>query len=124
MTEKTTVGNLYQFTCDIGNGSSLSISGNFPLGADTATMNEVLDPIKAVYTRFRAQHEAPLIAERIEGTKGQLEQAEIDYAEYMRKHEKARDVKLVARMEMQLADLRVNISKGEIALLEALEKAK
>lgn len=123
-TTKPEAGFLFQYTSDLGDGTNLSVSGNWPKGATPGEMNPTVDAIKTVFMRLRAQHEVPLIKDRIAGTQGQLAQLEIDYAEHMRKHEKARDAKMTARMEMGIADLKVNIAKGEIALLETIEKAK
>lgn len=123
---KAPVGYLFQMTCDTGNGKHLTISGNFGIDADAATMNTEVDKINVVFDRLRAMHEAPLIAERIEGSKGQLESLIADLAQYNKKHPdtaKHRDESLVFKMEANIAAARVNIAKGEVLLAETQLKA-
>lgn len=121
MTEKTPA-HVYSFVTDTGNGQQLSINGTWGPEVPVNQMHRDVDKLKAVGDRLRAMHELPLLMDRINGMKGQLEVQELDFAEHMRKHEKARDIKMTARLELGLANLRVEISKGEIAYLEAAKK--
>jgi hypothetical protein len=124
---KTPVGYLFQMTCDTGNGKHLTISGNFALDATTDTMNAEVDKIGVVFDRLRAQHEMPLILERIEGTEGQLQQMEDDLELYMKKHPegaKHREESMINKMQAGIAALKVNIAKGQLAYAEAQLKAK
>lgn len=127
MSEKAPVGYLFQMTCDTGNGKHLTISGNFGVGDTVAFMNTEVDKVGLVMDRLRAQHELPLIEERIEGTRGQLESQVADLQRYDRQHPvgaKHRDEGLIDKMNANIAMLRVNIAKGEIALAQAQLKAK
>lgn len=124
-TAKPEPGFLFHYTADLGDGTRLDISGNWPKGASKELMMEQTDTIKAVFSRLRAQHEIPLIQERIDGTKAQLEQKEADYAAYMEgRHSKATDKAMVARLQLEITTLKIAITKGEITLAETIERAK
>jgi hypothetical protein len=120
---KEAPGYLFQFTCDCGNGRQLTVSGNFDKGAEVPSMNAEVDKLSIVFDRLRAQHEAPLIVERLEGSRGQLESMVNDLEQYHKKHPKP-DASLVLKMEAQIAAARVNIAKGEILLAQTQLKAK
>lgn len=120
-----TPGYLFHLVCDTGNGKQLQVSTNFPADASVATMNSEVDKINEVMDRLRAKHEVPLIEERLEGTREQLESQSADLEQYMKKYgEKARDQAQVNKMQQQIAALRVAIAKGEITLAQTRLKAK
>lgn len=123
---KAPVGYLFQMTCDCGNGKNLVVSGNFDVGADAGTMNGEVDKINAVFDRQRAKHEAPLIEERVEGAKQQLESQEADLAAFRESHPnlKTLDKQTVRKMELQIASSKVAITRGEITLAETQLKAQ
>ena len=125
MSDTKAPGFLFQMTCDIGNGKNISISGNWPVGVDIEAINADVDMFNEAFDRQRAKHEAPLIEERLEGTRQQLESMLSDKEVYLKKHhEKARDAALMNKMDQQIAQMRVAIARGEITLAQTQLKAK
>lgn len=128
MTDATKApGYLFQITCDCGNGKNLHVSGNFPVGADSAHMNGEVDKINAVFDRQRAKHEVPLIEERIEGTKQQLESREADLELLIKQHPNLNDKSPIHsninKAKAEIAALKVSVVRGEITLAETRQKA-
>lgn len=125
MSDTKTPGYLFHLVCDTGNGKQLQVSTNFPADASIATMNAEVDKINEVMDRLRAKHEVPLIEERLEGTRQQLESQEADLELYLKKYgEKSRDQANVNKMQQQIAALRVSIARGEITLAQTRVKAQ
>lgn len=122
------VGYLFQMTCDCGNGKQLHVSGNFPVDATTAYMNTEIDKIDAAFDRQRAKHELPLIAERIEGTRQQLESRESDLEQLIKQHPNPRDNSpvnsTIHKAKAEIAALKVAIARGEITLAETQLKVQ
>lgn len=123
--DSTTVGYLFQFTCDIGNGKNLHVSGNFDKGASTAEMNAEVDKIDAAFDRKRAQHEAPLIEERLEGMRMQLESREADLALFLEQHPNLKGMHEanVNKMRQEIVLLNIQKTRGEITLAQTRAKA-
>ncbi len=125
MSDTKTPGYLFHLVCDTGNGKQLQVSTNFPSDTTIEAMNAEVDKINTVMDRLRAKHECPLIEERLEGTRQQLESQETDLELYLKKYgEKARDAAQVNKMQQQIAALKVAIARGEITLAETRLKAQ
>lgn len=124
--DSTTPGYLFQFTCDIGNGKSINVSGNYPVGASTEFMNEEIDKIDAAFDRKRAQHEAPLIEERVEGTRMQIESRESDLELFLKAHPNIKGAMEanVNKMRQEIVVLKIQLARGEITLAQTRAKAK
>ena len=123
---KAPVGYLFQMTCDCGNGKTLHVSGNYALGATAADMNAEIDKINDTFDRMRAKHEVPLIEERLEGTRIELESKVGDLETFRRTHPnpKVLDQQNMRKQEHNIASLKVAIARGEITLAQTKLKAQ
>lgn len=122
----TTAGYLFQFTCDIGNGKSINVSGNFDKGASTADMNAEVDKIDAAFDRKRAQHEAPLLEERTEGIRMQIESREADLELFEQQHPGAKGqfASNVNKMKQEIVMLQIQLARGQITLAQTQKRAE
>ena len=123
---KAPVGYLFQMTCDCGNGKTLHVSGNYAQDATAADMNAEIDKINDTFDRMRAKHEVPLIEERLEGTRLELEshQADLETFRRVHPHPKALDEQSMRKQEHKIASLKVAIARGEITLAQTKLKAQ
>jgi len=131
---KAAPGYLFQLTCDCGNGKNIVVSFNPNFDDDLAALNARVDLVNAIFDRQRAKHEAPLLEEKIEGTKQQIEAFEAELEAYVATHAepsragqkgpKILDQGLVDNLKLKIKHAQVALARGEITYMETLERAK
>lgn len=127
MHEPKTPGYLFQFTANMGNGMQLNVNGNFAVGASTADMNTEVDKVKGVFDRLRAQHEVGIIEANLEEMRRQLVSQEFDLQQTDARNGdrklSGQDSINLQRMRQQITATKIEITKGEIKLVELKAKA-
>lgn len=67
-------GYMASFAIGLGEGQSLTVAFNFPIGATKSLMDAELDKVYAVLERQRAKVLSPIMEEKIKQAKDQLEE--------------------------------------------------
>ena len=114
MSEKKEVGYVFQFAANVADGMSLTINGNFPVGAAAVDMNVEVDKIRAVFQRQRAKNNVMLIKAGLEAKQAQLRNAELDF-----KHQASdskMDKRVIERTRQMIDELKREIEMGEAEL--------
>jgi hypothetical protein len=116
---------LFQLTCDCGNGKNLVVSFNADNKASAAELNAEVDKLNVVFDRQRAKHDAPLLEERVEGTRLEIERLETELEQYRVKHPgRALDQNLVSKLELQIKSAKIALARGEITYEKTLKQAE
>jgi hypothetical protein len=116
---------LFQLTCDCGNGKTLVVSFNADSKSTAGDLHGEVDKINAVFDRQRAKHEAPLLEERVEGTRLEIERLETELGQYRVKHPgKSLDQNLVSKLELQIKSAKIALARGEITYEKTLKQAE
>jgi hypothetical protein len=117
---KAAPGYLFQMTCDFGNGKNMVVSGNWPVGVEIDTINADIDKFNKAFDRQRAIHEIPLLREKIEGTKLEIQSREEDLDLFLKTHPSPKGpiAQNVNKMKHEIVALKIALTRGEIVLAE------
>lgn len=90
MTEvkKEEIGYAWNLVADLGNGRQLSISGNFPKGATSESVNTEFDKMVGAFNRQQAKSAAIAVEQEVDRLVLQREEAVKDLAMIDEKHSK------------------------------------
>ncbi len=114
MSEKKEVGYVFQFAANVADGMSLTISGNFPIGASNVDMNSEVDKVRKVFDRQRARNNAELLKANLVAKQAQLRNAELDFKQHASNPKM--DKSVVERTRAAIDELKREIEMGEAEL--------
>lgn len=128
--EKREVGYLFALAYSMGEGASLTLSGNFAVGAAKDFMDQELDKCYAVMERQRAKVMIPVIEEKLrieeknlDGMQAQLNEMSASVKEAYEKDRQPNGATLnnVKTLEKNIEITNYNIGQGR-AQLESLKR--
>jgi hypothetical protein len=80
------IGYAHSFIADLGNGRQISITGNFPVGADAAMMNVEMDKLFGVGNRLQAKAALAGASDEVEQAEFRAKVAKEDIEKHATKH--------------------------------------
>jgi hypothetical protein len=121
MSEKSSVGYVYQFAATVADGMSVTFNGNFPIGVSTEAINAELDRFRAVTERQRAKNEVKMLEAMLIEKESMIRNAELDLRQYLKKNKDGDDFS--ERLKAKIEELSLDYKRGVKQLEETRAKA-